>query len=284
MRGGNERVGTPPTATRAGGRGTWTPVERTHRKSLTQSQTRCSLHAMSVTAARKERERMVREELMIDHARRLLLKHGYQNLNLDELAGAVEYSKGTIYLHFSTKEDLALAVSTRALRERADLFERASGFQGRSRERMRAIGFACAQFAVHHRDYFNVEMMLKSVSFWEKASEDRKRNHSHQASRCFEAVNRIALDAIKCGDLPRTHRAEQVTLALIAITMGTHCATSQPDLMHLARISDPISVMRFNQDLVCDGLGWKPVLARFDYAATDRRIRAEIFPAASWLV
>src|SRR5258706_7248989 len=98
---------------------------------------------VSLTAARKERERAAREELMIDHATRLLLKDGYQNLNLDVLAQAVEYSKGTIYLHFSTKEDLGLAVATRILKEQADLFERAPQFQGRTPQRVRAIGLTC---------------------------------------------------------------------------------------------------------------------------------------------
>src|SRR5258706_16317843 len=96
---------------------------------------------VSLTAARKEREKAAREELMIDHATRLLLREGYQNLNLDVLAQAVEYSKGTIYLHFSTKEDLVLAVATRIFKERADLFECVAQFQGRTRERVRAIGF-----------------------------------------------------------------------------------------------------------------------------------------------
>ena len=81
---------------------------------------------MSVTTARKERERAVREELILDHGLRLLLRDGYQNLNLDELATAIEYSKGTIYLHFQTKEDLVLGIATRALKERTRLFERAA--------------------------------------------------------------------------------------------------------------------------------------------------------------
>ncbi|MBL9128921.1 MAG: TetR/AcrR family transcriptional regulator, partial [Verrucomicrobiales bacterium] len=115
---------------------------------------------MSVTQARKEREKAAREELILDHASRLLLRDGFQNLNLDELARSIEYSKGTIYLHFETKEDLVLAIATRAVRERADLFERATKFVGKTRERMRAIGFACCQFAVMHRDYFHIEMTL----------------------------------------------------------------------------------------------------------------------------
>src|SRR3974377_1429166 len=97
---------------------------------------------MSVIQARKERERAAREELILDHAQRILLRDGFQNLILDELAQAIEYSKGTLYLHFKTKEDIALAVVTRALKERADFFERALSFQGRSRERIRTVGFA----------------------------------------------------------------------------------------------------------------------------------------------
>jgi AcrR family transcriptional regulator len=86
--------------------------------------------AMSVNQSRKDRERPGREELIIDHAQRLLARDGFQDLNLDEVARAVEYSKGTLYLHFESKEDLVLAVATRALRQRADLFERAATFQG----------------------------------------------------------------------------------------------------------------------------------------------------------
>ncbi|MCD6048934.1 MAG: hypothetical protein K0Q55_337, partial [Verrucomicrobia bacterium] len=55
--------------------------------------------------SRKERERAAREELILEHGRRLLVRDGFQDFNLDELAKAIEYSKGTIYLHFQTKED-----------------------------------------------------------------------------------------------------------------------------------------------------------------------------------
>ena len=237
---------------------------------------------MSVTQVRKERERAERENLILDHAQRMLVRDGFQNLNLDELATAVEYSKGTIYLHFESKEDLALGVATRAARERANLFERASQFKGRTRERMRAIGFACCQFAVSHRDYFHVEMMLKSESFWDRASEERRRMHGVQTARLFHATNAIVVEAIAAGDLPAATRAPEVTLSLFAVTIGSHIIAQQPEVQVLAGIEDPIAVVRLNQDRVCDGWGWKPLLAEADYAAVDRRIRREIFPEATW--
>jgi AcrR family transcriptional regulator len=238
---------------------------------------------VSVTANRKERERAVREELILDHGQRLLLRDGYQNLNLDELAKAIEYSKGTIYLHFETKEDLVLAIATRALKGRTLLFERAAKFEGRTRERMRAIGFACCDFAVNHRDYFNIEMMLKSASFWENASAERRRLHGMQAGHTFQIVSGIVVDAIRAGDVPPDTRPADVTLSLISITMGSHVAAMEPDIQMLCGIDDPLCVVRRHQDLICDGWGWKPLLKDWDYAATDRRIKAEIFQEATWL-
>jgi len=86
------------------------------------------LQIVNPTRTRKERERGLREELILNHAQRMLLREGFQNFNLDALANAVEYSKGTLYLHFRTKEDIALSVVTRALKERGDFFERALKF------------------------------------------------------------------------------------------------------------------------------------------------------------
>jgi hypothetical protein len=56
-------------------------------------------------------------------------------------------------------------------------------------------------------------------------------------------------------------------------------------LQLLTGIENPIASMRQNQDLMCDSMGWKPLLKDWDYAATDLRvrneIRDEIFPEAT---
>ncbi len=232
---------------------------------------------------RKARERSSREELILEQARLILLREGYQALNLDRLAEAVEYSKGTLYQHFESKEDIALAVATRALAERADLFEQAERFQGKTRERMRAVGFACCEFAMRHPDYFKVEMMLKGLSFWEKASAQRRSAHGQQAMRAFQVGRGIVQEALKQGDLPRSGLgSQQITFSLIAVTVGSHIMAAEPDLSALAGIRNPIATVRENQDLMCDGLGWKPLAGHWDYEATDRRIHAEIFPTSTW--
>lgn len=239
---------------------------------------------MSVTQARKDRERAEREELILDHAQRSLLKDGFQNLNLDDLARSVEYSKGTLYLHFKTKEDIALAVATRAIRERAEFFERGAAFKGTSRERMRAIGFACCHFAHVYPDYFNVEIMLKSHSFWEKADPLRQQAHGMEGSRCFRAVHRIVQDALAAGDLPRSDLPpERIVLAIACTAVGSHILGRNNHAAIFPGTQDPLKMMCQNVDIVLDGLGWKPHSTEIDADAVDRRIQREIFPEATWL-
>ena len=151
---------------------------------------------------RKEREFQAREGLILTQARRLLIEKGFQAWNMDQLAESVEYSKGTLYQHFTSKEDLVLAVATDSLKTRADWFERASKFMGTTRERSRAIGFACCEFAEKCPDYFHIEMMLKSASFWEKASEKQRQAHAFQGARCWRLLNNIVVEAMALGDLP----------------------------------------------------------------------------------
>jgi AcrR family transcriptional regulator len=238
---------------------------------------------MSVIQARKERERAAREELILDHAQRLLLRDGFQNLNLDDLAEAVEYSKGTLYLHFKTKEDIALAVVTRAQRERADLFERAAELEGRSREKIHSIGFACCHFARVHPDYYNVEMMLKSLSFWEKADEVRQHHHAMQGSRCFRTMHSMVTQGMLDGDLPKGNLpSEQVVFAIAAMAVGSHIMGRNTQALMLAGVDDPLKALCQNVSLLLDGLGWKPLSSERDYDALNRRIKKEIFPEATW--
>jgi AcrR family transcriptional regulator len=237
---------------------------------------------VNVIQSRKERERAARENLILEHAARLLARDGFQDLNLDELASAVEYSKGTLYLHFKTKEDLVLAAATQALKHRAELLDRAATFLGPTRARARAMGFACCEFMVAHREFFTVQLMLQARSFCDRVSEERRSQHSAEAGRVFRVVNELVLDARACGDLPRGCSPEEVTLSLMAVTMGSHCVVTQPELQTLCRVKDPLATFLQHQDRMLDGWGWKPISNGGRHGALDRRIYNEVFPEATW--
>ena len=48
-------------------------------------------------------------DLILDAADRLLARYGYKKMTMDDVAKEVGIGKGTIYLHFKSKEEIALA-------------------------------------------------------------------------------------------------------------------------------------------------------------------------------
>ncbi|HYJ04176.1 MAG TPA: helix-turn-helix domain-containing protein [Chthoniobacterales bacterium] len=53
--------------------------------------------------------RVSREELILEAADRLLARYGYRKMTIDDLAREAGIGKGTVYLHFRSKEDVVLS-------------------------------------------------------------------------------------------------------------------------------------------------------------------------------
>lgn len=68
------------------------------------------MSAATAPRSLKERQREERERLIVQAAVDLLLEKGYHEMSMDEIAARVGISKGTVYHHFPTKEDLVFAV------------------------------------------------------------------------------------------------------------------------------------------------------------------------------
>lgn len=64
------------------------------------------------TLTLKEKQRQEREQLILAVAEEMLYENGYHDTSIDEIAARVGVAKGTVYLHFPSKEDLVAAVFT----------------------------------------------------------------------------------------------------------------------------------------------------------------------------
>src|ERR1700741_3101509 len=63
----------------------------------------------------KEKQRREGEELILKEAEEMLMEKGYYETSIDEIAARVGIAKGTVYLHFPSKEDLVVAILMRDL-------------------------------------------------------------------------------------------------------------------------------------------------------------------------
>jgi AcrR family transcriptional regulator len=78
----------------------------------------------SVDRLRDPRQRQERGTRILDVAAALLLRHGYRRVTIDDVAAGADIGKGTVYLHWKTREELFTAVFEReVLQAIADLLQ-----------------------------------------------------------------------------------------------------------------------------------------------------------------
>jgi len=66
---------------------------------------------------RREREKIERRNAILECARELVLAHGVENVNMEDIASKAELSKATVYLYFSSKEELLSEICEEAARK-----------------------------------------------------------------------------------------------------------------------------------------------------------------------
>jgi TetR/AcrR family fatty acid metabolism transcriptional regulator len=94
-----------------------------------------------VTAPRslKEKQRQEREELILQAAEEVLTEKGYYETSVDEIAARVGIAKGTVYLHFPSKEDLVVAILQRNARAMVELVEATVASAHSNPEKLEAV-------------------------------------------------------------------------------------------------------------------------------------------------
>jgi TetR/AcrR family transcriptional regulator, fatty acid metabolism regulator protein len=87
----------------------------------------------------KEKQRQEREALILQAAEDVLVEKGYYETSIDEIASRVGIAKGTVYLHFPSKEDLVVAILERNTQKLLDLVETTGASARSSREKLEAL-------------------------------------------------------------------------------------------------------------------------------------------------
>lgn len=87
----------------------------------------------------KERQRQEREQLILQAAMDLLIEKGYYETSMDELAARVGISKGAVYLHFASKEDLIFALFARGVRAFTRSLDDMLASEGSPREKLSRV-------------------------------------------------------------------------------------------------------------------------------------------------
>lgn len=116
-------------------------------------------------AERREREKEQRRNDIIDAAEQVFFARGWQTATMDDVAGAAELSKATLYLYFKNKEELYAAILSRGSDILHGMFREAVESNESGIEQTAAIGRAYMQFHEEHRDYYDAMLYFDTKGF-----------------------------------------------------------------------------------------------------------------------
>jgi len=226
-----------------------------------------------------ESEFQQRELELINLARSLVEKGCLTTLTIDKLVAESRYSKGTIYKHFSSKEDLLMAICNTCVKEIQEMFTKALKFKGNSRERILAVGVSYIIWAKLHPSQLFSVLSAHSPSVSVCCSDARNKTHSECEGQLMGLMNKEIEKAVAVGDLqlPNNMHLPQVTFALWSASWGAMALImSKGDSEKLA----PMVLEReslTNTRLLLDGFGWKPLSKDWNYSESIKKIALDIF-------
>ena len=196
---------------------------------------------------RQERDRETVSRAILDAARELFVREGYDEVSIRKIAERIEYSPAAIYSYFQSKDDIFLALAEEGFRL---LFSYGASPRPTAPDdpldTLRAMFWRYYEFSREHPEYFALMFLDRSVP---RISRDWER-FGFVGEAKHDMLNRID-KAIKAGALPADTPPHVVFRVLLTALHGAatlcHCARLAPG-------EDPDALARATLEIVLKGL------------------------------
>jgi AcrR family transcriptional regulator len=182
------------------------------------------------TLERRERERQETRAKIMDAARDLFAREGYEAVSMRRIAEVIEYSPTAIYVHFRDKQDLMFQICQQ------DFVALAGGIADLQQiadpvERIRKMGEAYVWFGVTHPNHYRLMFMTKVDLPPDVVLQDK--NHGNVDRDSYALLRHTCQQAIDAGRV-RPEYADADTLAQL-FWIAVHGVTS----LHITKKDNP---------------------------------------------
>jgi AcrR family transcriptional regulator len=156
-------------------------------------------------AERKERQKAELRDQILAAARTIVAADGFDGLTMRKIAESIEYSAGTIYLYFASREEIAIALCHEGFGKLLAALQPAAHVADLV-ERLRAIGTHYIQFGLDDPQTYRLIFMEDAKYVWAAFNApDGEHQPDDPGTRAFGFLadtvrEAIALGRLKVGD------------------------------------------------------------------------------------
>lgn len=222
------------------------------------------------TLTRKQREMQQREKLFLDTARQVIREQGVSGLTMEVIAEITEYSKGTVYKHFTCKEDIMCALCAQGIQFLLTLCRQMTTFEGRPREKSVVLALSYLLYAERYPEEFDLILAARNTNMRQKASPERLEAADSADREITRLIKEQIREAIHCGDLslPEGTTVDQLCLGPWALSLGMVALYEAQDLIKSIEFAPMQDTLYQQLNFLLDGYQWRPLSTEFDYRKT----------------
>lgn len=165
----------------------------------------------------RERRKAALREQILEAARALFIRHGYEAVTMREIADRIGYTATALYYHFPDKAALLHELCARDFKTLQAYFQRLARVADPV-ERLRRAGLAYVRFGLQHPQHYQFLFM---TPYPEPAPHEVDITHGDPSQDSYAFLKRTVEEALAAGRLrPEYTDAEQVAQMLWAAMHG----------------------------------------------------------------
>ncbi len=173
---------------------------------------------------RKEKEKEIRRNDIIEAAERIFFTKGYDNATMDDVAKEAEFSKRTVYIYFNSKEQIYFEIMTRGYKLLIGMLKNDAQEEKACNaiEEIRQISLILYRFSKDYPEYFKAIMEYENGEMdFQKGIPDQSREECYALGEEILGHLTVALEkGIAEGSIRGDLDVVKTALALWACTIG----------------------------------------------------------------
>jgi len=199
---------------------------------------------------RKLRELETRKKLILSTAKGLFTEKGFSNVTLGDIATVIEFSKGTIYTHFNSKEEIYALILLDHLNILLTHLKEASKACKNTASCIRSCLDAYIEFYRKNQEYFPLLFFIDLVSNQYRIPSDLLKEIQRQKIACLIEVQNVIKKGMASKVIRKDYPFTQIALVLWGMTNGViHLAESNQ-----IKIDDLDKLINIGFEIVIKGL------------------------------
>lgn len=162
-------------------------------------------------------------EAILDATDSLLARYGYKKMTIDDLAAEVGIGKGSVYLHFSSKEEIALSHIDRIIERLKERLQTIAASDYSCEERLRRMLVERVTFRFDSVQHYT-QSMNEMLSALRPQLLERRRTYFAEEARIFAGIIDEGKRLKAFGDFDSLAAAETIltaTNALLPYSLST---------------------------------------------------------------